>query len=44
MSEVYEIVDELGNSYKFTGEHKLKTANGWKKVRDLTVDDDIISF
>jgi intein/homing endonuclease len=44
MSEVYEIEDESGNIYKFTGEHKLKTTDGWKRVDELTENDDIISF
>lgn len=44
VSEVYEIEFEDGNSYKFTGNHKLKTTNGWKKVEDLTENDEIISF
>ena len=44
MSEVYEIVDEIGNVYKFTAEHKLKTTNGWKRVDELSEDDEIISF
>lgn len=41
---VFEITFEDGNSYKFTGNHKLKTSNGWKRCDELTVDDDIISY
>ncbi len=44
ISEVYEIEDEAGNTYKFTAEHKLKTTNGWKRVDALTEDDEIVSF
>lgn len=44
MSEVYEIEDEFGNVYKFTPNHKLKTTNGWKMVKDIQEGDDIISF
>lgn len=31
-------------SYKFTGNHKLKTRNGWKRVDELTIADEIESF
>lgn len=41
---VYEIEFEDGNIYKFTGNHKLKTLTGWKRVDELTPDDNIISF
>lgn len=44
MAEVFEIEAEDGSIYKFTGNHKLKTVNGWKRVDELTVDDDVISF
>lgn len=44
LSDVYEIEFEDGIKYEFTGEHKLKTNNGWKYVRDLTEEDEIISF
>ena len=44
MSEVYEIEDEFGNVYKFTPNHKLKTTDGWKMVKDIQEGDDIISF
>ncbi len=44
MSDVFVIELEDGNSYEFTGNHKLKTINGWKRVDELTVDDDIVSF
>lgn len=42
--EVYEIEFEDGLKYKFTAEHKLKTNNGWKRVDELTTEDNIISF
>lgn len=39
---VYEIEFEDGNTYKFTGNHKLKLTSGeWKRVDELTEDDDI---
>lgn len=41
---VFEIEDENGNVYKFSSEHKLKTKNGWKRVMELTTDDEILSF
>lgn len=44
ISEVYEIEDENGIKYKFTGNHKLKTTNGWKRVDELTEIDEIINF
>ena len=44
LSEVYEIEDEQGNIYKFTGEHKLKTDSGWKRVDELDKSDNIVSF
>lgn len=44
MSEVYEIEDESGVIYKFTGNHKLKTKTGWKRVDELDISDEIITF
>jgi ribonucleoside-triphosphate reductase len=44
INEVYEIEDTTGNVYKFTGNHKLKTTNGWKRVDELTENDEIIQF
>ena len=43
-TEVFEIEFEDGNIFKFTDNHKLKTLSGWKYVKDLTVDDEIISY
>ena len=43
-SEVYEILMEDGNTYKFTSEHKLLTDSGWKCVKDITETDEIVSF
>ena len=43
-AEVYEIEDDGGAKYKFTGNHQLKTINGWKRVDELTLNDEIISF
>lgn len=44
LSDVYEIVDDNNNVYKFTGNHKLKTTGGWKRVDQLTTDDEIVQF
>lgn len=44
MARLYEIEFEDGSVYKFTDHHKLKTTNGWKMVKDLSEDDEIISF
>ena len=44
MSEVYEIEDVIGNIYKFTGNHMLKTTKGWERVDELSEDDEIIQF
>lgn len=41
---VFEIEFEDGKSYKFTGNHKLKTSSGWKRVDELTESDEIINF
>jgi len=43
-SPVYEIEDENGNVYEFSSEHKLLTNSGWKEVRLLTEEDEILSF
>ena len=40
----FEIEFEDGNSYRFTGDHKLKTLNGWKRVDELTESDEIVSY
>lgn len=44
IKEVFEIEFEDGNSYKFTGNHLLKTTTGWKRVDQLTVEDEIVAF
>lgn len=42
---VYELTDEKGKSYSFTGNHKLKLKSGeWKRVDELTVGDDILTY
>ena len=43
-SEVYEIEDEGGNTYRFTAEHKVKTGRGWVRVDQLTEGEDILSY
>jgi ribonucleoside-triphosphate reductase len=44
LNPVIEIEFEDGKKYKFTENHKLLTSTGWKRVDELTVDDEIISF
>jgi ribonucleoside-triphosphate reductase (thioredoxin) len=44
VEEVFEIEDENGKTYKFTGNHKLKTKYGWKRVDELTEEDEIVTF
>ena len=44
LSPVFEIEDENGNVYKFSSEHKLLTNNGWKCMRELNINDEILSF
>lgn len=44
MAEVYELEDDSGRVFKFTGNHELLTEQGWKRVDELTVDDVVISF
>ena len=44
MSDVYEITTDDGCIVKLTAEHRLKTTTGWKKAKDLIVEDDIVSF
>ena len=44
-TDVYEIEDENGKTFKFTGNHKLKTVkNVYKRIDELTVEDEILSF
>jgi len=44
MSPVFEIEDDNGNVYKFSSEHKLLTNTGWKCMRELNINDEIVSF
>lgn len=44
LEPVYEIEFEDGNVYQFTGNHKLKTDKGWKRVDELTEEDEVISY
>lgn len=42
---VYEIEFEDGKFYSFTGNHKLMTKDKeWKRVDELTEDDEILSY
>jgi ribonucleoside-diphosphate reductase alpha chain len=44
-SETYEITDENGNTYNFTGEHKVKViSKGWVRVDELSEEDEIVNF
>jgi Rad3-related DNA helicase len=43
--QMYEIEMENGDVIKITGNHKVKLASGeWKKVEDLSTDDEIINI
>ena len=44
ISGVYELEDDVGRIFKFTGNHRLLTKDGWKRVDLLTVEDEIVSF
>jgi len=44
VADLYEIEDADGEKYKFTADHKILTKNGWKMAKDMTVDDEIVSF
>ena len=44
MARLYEIEFEDGSIYNFTDHHKLKTTKGWKMVKELTEEDEIVSF
>jgi hypothetical protein len=44
MAEVFEVEDENGQVFKFTGNHKLLTTTGWKRIDELTIEDEIVSF
>jgi len=45
LDDIYEIEDESGNTYRFTGNHKLLTTAGeWKRVDKLSDMDEIKSF
>lgn len=39
---VYELKDNFGNSIKATEDHQFLTDSGWKKVKELTVNDLLI--
>jgi intein/homing endonuclease len=41
---VFEIAFEDGTTVKLTGNHKLKTVAGWKRVDELTTDDEVVQF
>lgn len=44
-AETYELTDELGNKYEFTGEHKVKVVGkGWVRVDELNEGDDVVKF
>lgn len=43
VKEVFEITFEDGTVAKLTGNHRLMTNEGWKRVDELTEDDEIVS-
>lgn len=43
-AEIYEIVLEDGGRIKATAEHPVYTKSGWKKVSDLTDEDEILKI
>jgi ribonucleoside-diphosphate reductase alpha chain len=44
-AETYELTDELGNTYEFTGEHKVKVVGrGWVRVDELQEGEEIVKF
>jgi len=44
-NQVYELETETGQIIKITGNHKVLTSNNlWKRVDELSIEDDIISF
>jgi hypothetical protein len=44
ISPVIEIEFEDGKKHSFTPNHKLMTINGWKRVDELTLDDEITTY
>lgn len=44
LEPVYEIEFEDGNTYQFTGNHKLKTDKGWKRVDELTEEAEVLDY
>jgi hypothetical protein len=44
LSEVYEITMEDNTIVKLTANHQLKTVDGWKKAKDLSENDEILSW
>jgi hypothetical protein len=42
--KMYKIESEDGTFLKITGNHKIKTYQGWKRIDEITLDDDILDF
>ena len=42
--DMYELIIENGNILKITGNHEVLTNNGKVKVKDLNINDDILSY
>lgn len=42
--KMYKLTLENGNTIKITGNHKVNTSNGWKRVDELNINDEIISI
>ena len=43
-AEVFTVELEDGTTFTGTADHKVLTADGWKRICDLTQNDDILSF
>ena len=41
-AKVYEVELEDGTKFKATANHKVMTVAGWKAIKDLTPDDEIL--
>ncbi len=44
LEDMFEIIMDNGSSIQITGNHKVLTTFGWKQVKDLTIDDNILNW